>query len=467
MKEKTETSSMRPPIVVVLGHVDHGKTTLLDKIRSSSVATREAGGITQSIGASVVKTKSGKITFIDTPGHAVFNEMRSRGAKLADIAILVVASDDGVKPQTKEAIKYIKETKIACIVAATKSDLPSANMDKVKASLAEAELLVEGYGGNIPIISVSGKNGEGIDELLEMLTLISEIEELTGDSKAELDGVVLESVKDKRGSLISAVIKNGSISVGDIVKSGDKSCKVKALFDSQLNQIKSVGPGEPTQILGFNDLPRSGERIHSSVKLEKTEYVIKNDNIAVGENEIPIVIKAKTAGSLEAVVSHIPKGIVVVSSSVGDVTESDIFVAKSAGAKIFTFESKIPSSVKKLSNTEGVKFETFDIVYKLFERLESFVKEQDLEVLGKAEIIAEFPFNKQRVAGSKVKEGRITKSDIVILVRGEKEVGESRIGTLKKERKDVDTVKMGEEFGLMFKPYLDFKVGDVILSVRK
>lgn len=464
----------RQPIVTVLGHVDHGKTTLLDVIRKTSVAQKETGGITQGIGASTVTTKEGKkITFIDTPGHAAFAKMRSRGAKLADIAILVVAADDGVKPQTKEAIKYIKEAKIPFIVVITKIDISSASIENVKGQIEKEGVLFEGRGGDIPLVLLSAKEHKGINELLEMIILVSEINEIKADEKADLEAVVIETNKDARGLLVSVVVRNGTLSVRDEISTNETSCRVKGLFNKEGKPIKKVLPGEPVLILGFKELPLIGTKVRFAPEDKENKitggekrfgakpYIVKDGQVAV-------VIKAESAGALEALLLNLPANAIVVFSGVGPINESDVFFAKSAETMhIFGFEVKTSLSVKKLAETEGVKIEFFDIIYKLFERLEELIKEGQSEILGKAEIVASFPFNNKRVAGCKVISGKIGFKDIVLLMRKDTEIGEARVISLRKEKKTIQEVKEGEEFGAILNPQLDFEKGDMLVSVKQ
>ena len=466
-----KTGSLRPPIVVVLGHVDHGKTTLLDYIRRTNIAQKEAGGITQRIGASVGITKEGKkITFIDTPGHAAFANMRSGGTKIADVAILVVAADDGVKPQTKEALEYIFSAQIPYIVAATKIDLPSASIDKVRSDLEKEQVLFEGRGGDVPLLAVSGKTGQGIEELLEMINLVSELHEIKGNPEGVLEGVVIETGKDRRGVIISIVVREGTLRVGDQIVTDTQKAKVRGIFDFNEKPVKIIGPGEPALILGFSEAPSVGSkiwRLNEKTLIQKVDEKKKLTEIKLGEGQIATILKAKNAGSLEAIIANLPKEIVVLFSGVGDVNESDVFLAKSSKAKIFAFESKISGSVKKLAETEDIDIETFNIIYKLFERFDELIKKAQIEILGKAEIIASFPYENKRVAGCRVLTGKISKTDDLRLVRDEKELGQIKVLSIKKGKDNIDLVKQGEECGVLFTPQLDFKIGDVIISVRK
>lgn len=461
----------RPPIVVVLGHVDHGKTTLLDYIRQTSVAKKEKGGITQSIGASVVTTKEGKeITFIDTPGHAAFSNMRSRGANVADVAILVVAADDGVKPQTKEALEHVLSAKLPYIVAATKIDLPTASVESVRTQLEKLGVSFEGRGGDVPLVGVSAKTGKGIEDFLEMITLVSELHGVKENPQAPLEAVVIETAKGKAGPSATVVVRNGRLAVGDKVVSETTNVKVRGLFDHRGYPVKEVNPGEPAQVIGFEELPPIGSRIWHKDEKSQLEVSERREvrQTKVEEGQIPLVIKAQNAGSLEAILTNLPEEVFVISSSVGDVNESDIFMAKSGKAsRILAFESKLPTSVSKLAETEGVSVDTFDVIYELFEKVEKLVKEGQIEVLAEAEIKAFFPYNSRRVAGCKVLRGKIFQNDSLILRRDDKELGKVRVESMKRQKQDIKEAKQGEECGILFTPQLDFKVGDMLLSVRK
>jgi translation initiation factor IF-2 len=378
-KDKKKSGKIsRPPIVTLLGHVDHGKTTLLDAVRKTRVANQEVGGITQSTGASVVKTHEGKeITFIDTPGHAAFEKMRSRGATVADIAVLVVAADDGVKPQTKEAIKHIKEAKIPYLVALTKIDLDTADPEKAKRELEQEEILFEGRGGDTPVVEVSGKEDKGLDDLLETISLVWEVNEVNPEPKGAVEAVVVETGKDKMGPTVAVVVRNGTIKVRDELSAAGSDAKVKGLFDAHGKGLKEVGPGYPCIILGFKDLPPVGAVVtYKGEEKEAAKKEDKREKREIKEEELPVIIKAQSQGSLEAVISNLPDGAVLIDSGVGDVTQNDIFMAKSSTpkAQIFAFEGKVSSDAKRIAEVEGIEIETFDIIYKLFERMEELIK---------------------------------------------------------------------------------------------
>lgn len=452
----------RQPIVTVLGHVDHGKTSLLDALRNTSVYDREAGGITQSIGASVLVTKEGKkITFIDTPGHAAFSNMRSRGAKVADIAILVVASSEGVKPQTKEAIGLIKEANIPFIVAVTKIDLPNASVETTLGELEKEEIYFEGRGGQTPYIPVSAKEKKGLTELVDMVLLLSEVNDLKSDEQTELEALVIETNKEKGGNSVSVVVRNGTLKIGDSIYAESVNGKARGLFDWLGKPVKEVFPGEPVKVLGFEGLPPVGAVVKKGISGQQTEEKI-NKYARFDKTKIPLVLKASTSGALEALVASIPQEFTIVASSVGDVTESDVLDAKANGAMIFAFESKIPGSVTKLAEMDSVKVQTFRVIYELLQKLDEIVKGGIVEITGKAEILAEFPFDGKRVAGSKVITGRINKTDKVKLMRGEQDLGFVKILSIKKQKQEVPGVGQGEECGILFAPQLDFVKGDIL-----
>lgn len=464
-----DKKEIRAPIVTVLGHVDHGKTTLLDAIRKTSVATREAGGITQSIGASQVVTREGKkITFIDTPGHAAFSAMRSRGANVADIAILVVDASDGIKPQTIEALKTIKEAKIPYIVAATKIDLPSASAETVINQLEKQGVAFEGRGGDVPTVSVSAKTGKGLDELLEMISLVAEVHGIPGKRNDPLEAVVIETLKDKRGPIANVVVRKGLLAVGRTVYVEDIETKIKGLFNVSGERVQEVLPSEAASVLGFGDLPGVGTTITEERGEVNSPYAPQTTKPGkIQKGQVPIILRAQTKGSLEAVLASLPVGIVVLDAAAGDVNESDILLAKADNSYILAFESKVSNSVAKLAETEGVIVKKFAIIYELLEYLEELLQGDSKGILGKASIVAIFPFNDKRVAGSKVLEGKITKTDTLLVTRGEKELGKVKILSFKRGKLDINEAKAGEEFGAIIEPQLDFEVGDMLVSVTK
>jgi len=453
----------RPPIVTVLGHVDHGKTTLLDAIRKTRVAAGEAGGITQGIGASLFDTSEGKITFIDTPGHEAFSIMRERGAKIADLAILIVASDDGPKPQTEEALKYIKQTKTPFIVAFTKMDLPSSNFEKAISEMEKREVFFESRGGDTPFVKISAPQGDGIDELLELIHLVAEVNDVQADPDGQLEATVIETNKDKRGPVVSVVIRNGTLSRGDEIYWGDQKVKVKGLFDENGKGVAKVFPGEPVVIMGFSDLPPVGSVLSSEayalVKNNKEDHHMQKD-------QLPLVIKVKSAGSIDAIKYSLNDEVFILNASVGEVTETDVFTAKAADAVILAFEAKVPNSVKKLAENEEVDVFEFDIIYKLIEKVEEIIKSGKDEIKGKLEILGIFPYNKLQVAGGKVLEGIVRNGDKVKLMRGEREKGIAKIVSLRREKNELEQAKAGEECGALIRPQLEFEVGDILVSIK-
>lgn len=456
----------RQPIVTVLGHVDHGKTTLLDAIRQTSVQAREAGGITQAIGASVATTKDGKkITFIDTPGHAAFSDMRSRGSKLADIAILVLDASDGVKPQTKEALEHIKKAEIPFIVVITKIDLKTSSVDARLAELEKEEIMFEGRGGQTPYLEVSAKEKKGLTELLDLIILLSEVNEISSDEEADLKAVVIENKKDQTGNFVSVVVRDGTLKKGDKIYAEGVVGKARGLFDGGGKSVEKVLPGEPIRILGFDGLPPVGAIVTNKEPEQIEEERIKP--VSFDKTKIPLCIKAATAGALEALLSSIPSEFAVVSSGVGNVTESDVLNAKANNTRIMAFESKVPASVAKLAEMDKVKVDTFTIIYELLQKLDEIVKKGQVEVLGKAEIVDEFPFSKLRVAGCKMISGKISKTSDLRLMRKKVELGKIKAKSLKKQKTEVESVGQGEEFGILFVPQLDFEKGDVVLSVQE
>ncbi|MEK7550614.1 MAG: translation initiation factor IF-2 [Patescibacteria group bacterium] len=441
----------RNPIVVVLGHVDHGKTTLLDAIRKTSVASREAGGITQSIGASVVNG----ICFIDTPGHAAFGKMRGRGTRVADIAILVVSADDGIKPQTKEALEMIKEAKIPFIVALTKIDIVGVRLEIVRGQLEKEGLLFEGREGEVPLVSLSAKTGEGLKNLLETITLLSEVNNVSGDLNAPLEAVIIESFKDARGPVTNIIVRNGNIKVGDQIDIDNLSGKVRGIFNDKGESVREVLPGEPSQVIGLTQKQDVGPR------------KVLGDARRLAEDELPIVLKAANSGILEAIIASLPPKVIVVDYGIGDVLGNDILTAKVGNAYVFAFGTKIPNNIAKLAETEGVRVKKFDIIYELISEIEETLKGGKVQILGKAQVLASFPFNKKSVAGCRVLTGRFNKGDRLILTRDEKEIGKAKALTIKKQKVDTTSVGANEEFGVILEPQLDFQVNDVLLSVTK
>ena len=507
LNKSSATKQTRPPVVVVMGHVDHGKTTLLDALRaykstekSPSLTTKEHGGITQHIGAYQVRCQKKLITFLDTPGHEAFAKMRARGAQVADIAILVVAANDGVKPQTKEAISHIRKAKIPVIVAVNKIDLPEASVDMVKSQLAENEVLVEGYGGDTVCVAISAKQNKNINQLLEMILLVAEMQELTASSKNSLQAYVLESFLDSsKGIIANIIVKDGQLKAGDevvAVLSGQlkkvmAKGKIKAIFNEYGKQISSVKPGQPAQILGFKTAPLVGsqviasrqvlvdqtEELPSSEEQEKkltkeTKQEQEDDLNSEEKPKLTVVLKADVQGTLEAIKTNLTEEVELVGEGVGDITESDVLLAQSTEAQLIGFHVQIPVQVKKLAAMEKVKIKTYEVIYRLLEDIQKQVLQMlepaiNEEVLGEAEVIAEFKIKDKHIAGCKVTSGAIAKNDRIRIMRGKEIVGEPReIASFQKEREEVAKVKKGEEVGIVFKPDIPFQIGDGIISYK-
>ncbi|HUS60439.1 MAG TPA: translation initiation factor IF-2 [Nevskiaceae bacterium] len=479
---KNET---RPPIVAILGHVDHGKTTLISKIKQVDLTKKEFGGISQHIGAYQIKVKSPDkkvktITLIDTPGHVAFSKMRSRGAKVADLAILVVAADEGVKPQTLESLKHIKTTKIPYLVAINKIDLPTAKkLDWLKGNLAENKIFVEGYGGDVLAVSVSAKTGKGVDQLLEMVLLLAEMAELKANPQGKLEAVVIESRLDKsRGPLATVLIRDGTLKVGEKIVAEETYAKVKAIFDENGKKVNQAGPAQPVEVLGFDQVPPVGTKIVKSTVeksvplLESKKEVSEIKKVVDKEKGLNIILKADVLGTLEAILSSLPEEVKIILSKVGEISESDILLASSTKAEIIGFNIKTPGCVKKLAETEKVEIKTYQVIYDLLDEIEKRILKKleptiDEEILGEAKIIAEFEIKGQRIAGCRVKKGQISKKDKVHLKRGKKILGDGWIKSLKIGKEVVEKVKVKDEFGVILSDNLvDFVVGDVLISYR-
>jgi len=463
----------KSPIVVVLGHVDHGKTTLLDAIRKTKTAEKEYGGITQCTTACQVEYKGKKITFIDTPGHEAFGAMRSRGASVADIALLVVASDDGVMPQTRESLEHIRSANIPFIVVLTKTDLPSSNSLKVKNQLVEEGVNLEETGGDVVCVEVSAKTGKGINELLESILLISDLYVTPQETLADFQGVVIETRKDRRGPVVLLIVEAGTLEVGQEIQAEGIVAKVRGIFDEYNRPKKQALISEPVEILGFDILPPVGSKVTLSLSkaLSKEGVWQKKEKIQREkiENKRLAILKSDTYGALEAIEERLKDKIEVLKSEVGDVTDNDVFTASASGAVILGFNVKVPAQVKKLAEEEGVIIRNLRIIYELEDEIEkifSSEREPSAEILGRAEIIAEFPYGKEgRIAGMRVLEGRIAKGDVFEIFRGDKALKTGvRISSLMQQKNPISKVEKGGECGAVFEGSIDFQVGDVLVS---
>lgn len=478
--------TQRPPIVTILGHVDHGKTTLLDFIRKSSVAAKEHGGITQHIGAYQVEHAGKLITFIDTPGHAAFEKMRSRGAKVADIAVLVVAADDGVMPQTIEALKHIHEAKVAMIVAVNKIDLPGIDVKvqlaKIKKQLSDQKVNLEEYGGDVPLVPLSAKTGEGVDKLLEVITLIAELHELKGDPSLPPAGVVIESSLDKfKGPIATLLIRNGTLNKGDQMVVGGIKGKVRGLFDFNGKSVLQAGPSMPVEVLGLEGVAQVGatlgqEKMDQSIKAEAATLI---DRLKTEKDKtLKVIIKADKQGSLEAIQTSLEKFneerevVNFIFTGTGDIGEENIKLAATVGAIVIGFNVKVAPTAQKMAENEHVLIRTYNIIYELLEDVEEVVSTllevgQLEEVLGRANIIAEFPYGKgERIAGCRVIEGSIAKGQKIRVVREGEVIGETKIKSLRKVKEEVNKVEKGSDCGMLFDPPVDFQINDIVESFR-
>lgn len=470
----------RAPVVAVLGHVDHGKTTLLDTIRKTNVASREHGGITQHIGA----YQAHNITFIDTPGHVAFAKMRGRGAHVADIALLVVAANDSVQPQTKESIEQIKASGAAMIVVINKIDLPDAKIDKVKSDLAKVGVQVEGFGGDIPFALVSAKQGKGIPELLDLIVLVSEMKGLANEPGAPLEAIVIETKREKaRGLVATLLVKKGTLTVGTALYAGANHVgRVRAMLDESGKQVDGSSPSKPVLVLGFDALPDIGSVVTQvpGADIRKEEIVAKraadvSDFLAAmteaDKKRLTVVLKADTAGSLEAIVAALPDDqVTYVRKELGDISQADILDAKAAKALVVGFNVNINTSVEALARTEKVIFRTYTIIYELLDELKDVLEGlEDVLVqereLGRGQIVAEFPFEKSRIAGTKVVAGRLARGDTIKLLRKDEEIGRAKIKSMKRGKDDVTKVEEGQDCGILFDKKLDFTLGDAIIAV--
>lgn len=484
----------RPPVVTLLGHVDHGKTTLLDRIRQSNLVADEYGGITQNIGAYQVTHQGKAITFIDTPGHAAFTRMRARGAQVTDLVVLIVAANDGVKPQTREALSHIRAVAVPFLVAINKIDLPEANLERVKGQLAETGVVVESYGGETICVEVSAKTGANLQSLLDAILRLAESIDLIADPQGPLEAVVIETRMDKRqGPAATLLVRSGSLHLGDRMTLGGQPVRVRAMSDENRKPRSAAGPGSAVEVFGFTKPPQVGESLGGKLskpalltqppdlpkpKLTKKE-IEEEDATKEGEEEkleekqtIKVIIKTDVSGTLEAITSNLSEEVEIVGKGIGEVTESDVLLAMATGATIYAFKTQVSKSAQKLAELEKVSIKTYNIVYELFEDLEKRVLKIleptiDEETIGEAVVIAEFTVKGQRVAGCKVTSGAIAKSSPVHLNRGDSTVADATIRSLRRGEEDVAKVKVGTECGMTFKPTIDFHLGDSLVAYRK
>ncbi len=490
----------RPPVVVILGHVDHGKTSLLDAIRKANVAAGEAGGITQHIGAYQVEHNGRKITFLDTPGHAAFNKMRARGASVTDIAVLVVAADDGFMPQTDEALEHARNAKVVTIVAVNKMDVKGANLDQVKAQMQQRGIVPEDWGGETITVPVSAIKGTGVNDLLEMILLQADVLELKANPKAEASGVVIESQVDVgRGPLSTVIVQKGTLRTGDAIVCGAQWAKVRAMFDDQGRPIKEAGPSTPVRVIGWSGTPDGGSVFRAAKNAREAENLAEEEahrlkkavttvdsaqkdisvehlfaNIAATQQKVlKVIVKADVFGSAEAVkqllesIKSTKVSLEIVSTDVGLITKNDVIMAAAAGATIVGFSTKLENGVTPLAKHNAVRIETFDIIYELADKVRELMADlldPDIKEvkLGAAEVRATFPLAKGFVAGCLVTEGKVSRNAAARLRRGREIVHEGKVGTLKRFKDDANEVRAGLECGIKLDDFNGYQVGDVI-----
>ncbi len=474
----------RAPVVVVLGHVDHGKTTLLDYIRNSRIASKEAGQITQGIGGYEAKLDikghhTDTITFIDTPGHEAFTKLRVRGASIADIAILIVDATASVKPQTVESISHILEAKIPYIVALNKMDMPTANAEKVKSDLAKHNVFTEGYGGDVPVVGISAMKGTGIPDLLESLLLMSADANLMYDPEADIEAYVVETHQQKAGISVSCIIKNGSLRIGESIFAGGKEAKVKALITDTGARVQEVKPSMPFAVLGFKEAPEVGSRLMRT-REDVEKVVVAQEAVDPfsaffkkdADQKLNLILRAESQGSLEAIIPNLQKNdnIKVILSTVGEISESDVFLAKVSGAIIIGFAIQASKQVELLAKTEKVVIKTYNIIYNLLEDLQEvseLLKEKDERARtfkGEAKVRALFSIEGAKIIGVKVSKGKIDLHDRLELYRGDTMKDEALVVSIKQRAQTVTTLKKNDEGGLIIDPDLDVKEGDVVKS---
>ncbi len=490
----TKETKQRPPVVSVMGHVDHGKSAILDYIRKTNVVAQEAGGITQHVSAYEVKHEYEgnirKITFLDTPGHEAFKKIRKRGATAADIAILVVASDDGVKQQTLDALSAIKEAGIPFIVAINKIDLPNANIQKTQSELIENEVYIEGMGGDIPWVAVSAKTGEGMDSLLDTILLLSDLQELTASSNTPASGVVIETRKDpKRGILATLLIKEGVLHTGDFVVAEDAWAPVRIFEDFKGEKIQEATFSSPVVVVGFNKLPELGvmfKTVKSKKEAEKltreNEVTDKNthslNKISTNSYPVNVIVIADTVGSKEAILYELSKlssdksHYSVLRAEVGILTKDDAELALTANALILLFGTKIDNSAKEIIRQNSLEVEKFDVIYNLSDFAKQYIlthtpKKMVETEIGRAKVIKIFSeSNRGYVLGGKVKSGKLKLNGKIKILRRENELGFGTIKTLQSNKQDMQEVQEGEMYGALIKTNIPLAEGDILILME-
>ncbi|MBK6648021.1 MAG: translation initiation factor IF-2 [Anaerolineales bacterium] len=488
----------RPPVVTILGHVDHGKTSLLDAIRSTDVAAGEAGGITQHIGAYQVEMKGRLITFLDTPGHAAFTQMRARGAQGADIVILVVAADDGVMPQTREAIAHAKAARVPIVVALNKIDKPNANPDRVKQQLAEMELVPDDWGGNTMVVPVSAKQKKGIDDLLEGVLLVADSSEIKANPSGKVIGTVIEAELDKsKGVMATLLVQNGTLESGDVVVAGTAHGKLRAITDYKGKPVKKAGPSTPVAVMGLSDVPSAGD-LFEVVESEKEARVIVGERleaiktqaqsrkklsledmfsrVQAGEaKELNLIVKADVQGSLDPIITELNKlgageiGIKVLHAETGNIGNNDVMLAAASKAIMIGFNVQADVDARRMAEKEGVDIRLYEIIYRMTEDIEKALKgmlEPDYveKILGKATVLQVFTASKfGRVAGCRVVDGELKRGAKVRLYRNSDIIYEGDLSSLRHEKDDVKEIRQGYECGVGFKNFADIQPGDSLV----
>ncbi|HZU07114.1 MAG TPA: translation initiation factor IF-2 [Chloroflexota bacterium] len=501
--EEAEALVPRPPVVTVMGHVDHGKTSLLDAIRNTNVTSEEAGGITQHIGAYQVEIHDRRITFLDTPGHEAFTAMRARGAQVTDIVILVVAADDGVMPQTREAIAHCKAANVPIVVAINKIDRPNAQPERVIQQLAEAGVVVESYGGDVPAVRVSAKTREGIEDLLDVVLLVADILELKANPDRPATGVVIEAKLDRsRGPVATVLVQNGTLEVGNIVVVGKYYGKVKALFNDRGKRVRKAGPSMPVEVLGLNGVPEAGDRLQV-VSDEKTARQLAAENARAAERElearpelslqalssriqagevkeVALIVKADVQGSIEPILASLARleqetgiKLKVLHTGTGNITDSDVMLAVASKAIILGFNVRTEPSARRAAEAQGVDVRLYNVIYHLVEdmrrALAGMLEPEYREVVrGRAEIRQVFRIGKGgQAAGCLVLEGTIARGALVRIRRGREVIYEGRIQSLRRVKEDVREVVAGQECGMTFEGFNEFAAGDLVETYEK
>lgn len=488
----------RPPVVTILGHVDHGKTTLLDAIRHTNVADGEAGGITQHIGAYQVEHSGRTITFLDTPGHAAFTAMRARGAQGADVVVLVVAADDGVMPQTKEAAAHAKAAKVPMIVALNKIDRPNADRDRVKQQLAEIGLVPDEWDGDTMVVPISAKQKIGLDDLLEAILLVADTVDIKANPKGRIIGTVIESERDRaKGVLATLLVQNGTLNVGDVVIAGDSYGKLRAMFDFHGRKIRKAGPSSPVSVMGLNEIPEAGDLFRVVQDEKQARAIIQErqqthqeadttaksavtleqlfDRFKAGDvKELRLIVKADVQGSLEPIVNSLSDlnkeeiKINILHSETGNIGENDVMLAAASKAIVIGFNVQADSAARKLADSEGVSIRLYEIIYRLTEDIEKALKgmlepEEVETIVGRAEVRQVFRISKLgQIAGCKVINGEARRNARARLLRNKNILYEGSVASLKHLQDDVREVRTGLECGVALKNYDDFMPGDVL-----